>query len=130
MIAPVYYLLSFQDDGHEVTQRLRAEATSISKTLEENITSLINLVESYAKQRPRYTDLYWNEFPMIVESKMNNSLEVSIYNHIDSLKFIYKGLYDLVAPLTERWDRQELEDDNAFKKSPMKKKSHSNEPYY
>lgn len=115
MIAPVYYLLGKDGADKKSDEKvafLRKEMSSNSKIIAENVEKLTELVDRYAKQRPRYTDLYWNEFPMINDKKMNSNLEVSIFNHIDSLRHIFKGIYDTVFPLVGRWNVNSLEGEN------------------
>lgn len=111
MVAPVYYLLDGVK-GEETAKKIKKEILSSSKMILDNITNLQEYIERYAKSLPRYTDIYWNEFPMIQESKMNSNLEASIFNHIDSLRYIFKGISDLITPLVANWDLSSLEDDN------------------
>ena len=47
---------------------------------------------------------------MISQSKMNNNLEVTIFNHIDSLRYIFKGIYDTIGPLVGKWNVNSLTD--------------------
>ncbi|MAX65521.1 MAG: hypothetical protein CME66_01150 [Halobacteriovoraceae bacterium] len=112
MVAPVYYLLGDDDKAKEIVQRVKSETTSAAKAIEENIQGLASLIERYAKKLPRFTDIYWNEFPMIIEDKMNNSVEVGIFNHIDSLRYIFKGVYDVVFPLLAKWNLNTLSEEN------------------
>lgn len=112
MIAPVYYLLDSGDNDTKTTIRLKKEMLSSSKMIAENLEALLELIERYAKKLPRFTDIYWNEFPMIDDSKMNSKLEVSLFNQIDSLRYIFKGIYDVVFPLIGRWNINSLTDDN------------------
>lgn len=112
MISPIYYLLGEADKGVETTQRIRREVASSAKLIAENIEKLAEFIERYAKKRPRFTDIYWNEFPMIDNNKMNDSLEVSLFNQVDSLRYIFKGVYDLVFPLIGKWNLNSLTDDN------------------
>ena len=112
MIAPVFYLLGEDENGADKTQFIKREIQSSSKIILENFESLKEYIERYAKKLPRFTDIYWNEFPMINDKSMNSNLEVSIYNHIDSLRYIFKGIYDLVFPLLNKWNINTLTDDN------------------
>lgn len=112
MVAPVYYLLGEEKNGEALTEQLRKESISTAKILQENFQSLTELIEKHAKKLPRYTDIYWNEFPMIVENKMNSNTEASIFNLIDSLRYIFKGVYDLVTPILGKWDINTFEDEN------------------
>lgn len=112
MIAPLYYLLGEKDQDASKAQFIRKEIASHAKTVQENIISLTDLIEEHAKKLPRFTDIYWNEFPMILKTKMNNNLEVSLYNHIESLRYIFKSIYDLAFPFVDRWNVNTLTDDN------------------
>lgn len=112
MVAPVYYLLGEEDKGTQTAQMIKREVASSAKIIHENFEGLRDFIERYAKKLPRFTDMYWNEFPMIDEKKMNSNLEVSIYNHIDSLRYIFKGVNDLIVPLMSKWNLNSLTDDN------------------
>lgn len=111
MIAPVFYLLDSEHKGSEQVQRIRREVASSSKLIAENLENLSELIERFAKKLPRFTDIYWNEFPMIKESNMNSNLEVSLFNQIDSLRYIFKGVYDVVFPLVGKWNVNSLSEE-------------------
>jgi ATP-dependent DNA helicase DinG len=74
MVAPLYYLIGDDEKGAEATRRIRSEVLSSSKIIYDNILGLEEVIERYAKKLPRYTDIYWNEFPMILLNKMNYNL--------------------------------------------------------
>jgi len=112
MVAPVYYLLGATTNGAEKTTFIRREMASNAKLIAENYEGLRDSIERHAKKLPRFTDIYWNEFPMIKKESMNASLEVSIFNYIDSLRYIFKGIYDIAAPLMDKWEVGSLKDDN------------------
>ncbi len=112
MVAPVFYLLNDDNKGAELTASIRKEVSSSAKLIIENIVVLSDSIERYTKKLPRYTDIYWNEFPMIKEGGMNSNLEATIFNHIDSLRYIFRGVYDLTAPLLERWNANSLNDES------------------
>ena len=112
MVAPVYYLLGEDDKGADTTQRIKREIATSAKIIQENFSGLRDYIERYAKKLPRFTDIYWNEFPMINDKSMNSNLEVSIFNQIDSLRYIFKGIYDLIFPLVGRWNINSLTEEN------------------
>jgi ATP-dependent DNA helicase DinG len=112
MIAPVYYLLGEVEKGAETSLWVKREIASSAKIIQENFEGLKDYIERYAKKLPRFTDIYWNEFPMINEKSMNSNLEVSIFNHIDSLRYIFKGVNDIITPLLGKWNLNSLNDDN------------------
>lgn len=103
MIAPVFYLFGKLENGAELTINVKKEIASSAKLIQENIEVLADLIKRYAHKLPRFTDIYWNEFPMISQDKMNSSIEVSIFNQIDSLRYIFKGIYEIVFPYIGRW---------------------------
>lgn len=111
MVAPVFYLLNEEEHG-KTAKILKKEVANAQKVIAENILGLEEHIERLAKALPRYTDIYWNEFPMIQKSKMNKALEVSLYNTIDSLRYIFKGVYESIFPLVEKWNISDLKDDN------------------
>ncbi|MBT4792428.1 MAG: ATP-dependent DNA helicase, partial [Halobacteriovoraceae bacterium] len=112
MVAPVYYLAGNEKNGPELTAFIKKEIAASAKMIQENIINLGEYIERYAKKRQRYTDIYWNEFPMFIQDKLNSNMEVSIFNHIDSLRFIFKGIHDIVAPILGKWELNSLKEDN------------------
>jgi len=112
MVAPVFYLFGQLDNGSQLTQNLKKEISSSAKLITENAEKLTELIERYAKKLPRFTDIYWNEFPMITNDKMNSAIEVSLFNQIDSLRYIFKGIYDVLFPYIGRWNINSLNDEN------------------
>ena len=112
MVAPVYYLLGATDTEGKKTKFIKSEIASSSKMITENVQGLIDLIERSAKKLPRFTDIYWNEFPMVTSNRMNSELEVSLFNQIDSLRYIFQGVYDIIFPLMGRWNINSLNDEN------------------
>lgn len=115
MVAPVYYLLGAEKGDDELVQRIRKEASSTSKMIEENISELKNLIERFARKLPNYTDIYWNEFLMFNKDQLKDSLQASLYNQVDSLRYIFRGFYELILPLMNRWSMNTLNDENDLK---------------
>lgn len=115
MIAPVYYLLGAEKGDEELTQRLRKETAATAKMIEENVSELKNLIERFARKLSNYTDIYWNEFLMFRQDQLKDNLEASIFNQVDSLRYIFRGVYELIAPLANRWSLSQLNDENDLK---------------
>lgn len=116
-VGALYYLISnlFEDDevaSKKITE-IKDETTQTYKLLEDHVQILDDLVERYFKKMVRrYSDLYWNELPMIDKNKMNDSLAVSIYNHFDSVKNILEHLQEVLSPYSVMWDPKDFEDEN------------------
>lgn len=115
MIAPVFYLLGKDDGDEKLAQMIRKESLASATMIQENLAELKNLVERFARKLPRYTDIYWNEFLMLKQNQLKDNLEAALYNKMDSLRFIMKGVYELISPLMSRWDTQSLTDENDLK---------------
>lgn len=115
MIAPVFYLLGAEKGDEELTQRLRKEAAATAKMIDENVSELKNLIERFARKLSNYTDIYWNEFLMFQQEQLKDNLEAGLYNQVDSLRYIFRGFYDLILPLMSRWSINQLNDENDLK---------------
>lgn len=113
MIGPLYFLLGNEDNpDEELPKRIRKEIQSQTQMLLDHVNPLHDAIEKYVKRLPNYTDIYWNELKLIGRDKATNAIEVSIYNHLESLKFIMESIYKLLHPFMERWDIQALENDD------------------
>jgi len=114
MIGPLYYLLANEDNpDEEVPKRIRKEIQSQTQMLSDHVIPLMDSIEKYAKRLPNFTDIYWNEIKLLGRDKSSNAIEASIYNHLESLKFIFESINILLKPLIERWDIQDFENDDS-----------------
>ena len=111
MIAPLYYLLQSEEKDNLV-EDIRAEVPRLMALLSDNINSLKELIERYAKRAPRYTDIYWNEYPMLQKAFVSDELEQSIFNHLESLRFLLSEIFKMVAPFIGKWSSTEVEDES------------------
>jgi ATP-dependent DNA helicase DinG len=113
MIGPLYYLLGNEENpDEELPKKIRKEILSQTEMLADHVIPLMDSIEKYAKRLPNFTDIYWNEIKLIGREKSNNAIEASIYNHLESLKFIFESINILLKPLIERWDIQDFENDD------------------
>jgi ATP-dependent DNA helicase DinG len=113
MIGSLYYLIG-QDEGiaEDVPRKIRTEIQSFTSMLQDHVAPLAEQVENYAKRMPYYNDYYWNEIKLLGAKSAANNTEASLYNHLESLKFIFGGIYSFLKPYLERWDLSELENDD------------------
>mgnify|MGYP003665372303 CR=1 FL=1 len=114
-VGSLFYLLSrFESEAGESTPvitKIRERAYETAQMLKDHIDPLPDQFETYFKKMPRYTDIFWNELPMINGKKINDQLAQSIYNHLDSLKFIIQNFSNDLLPYVSRWEVKDLEDD-------------------
>ncbi len=113
-IGALFYLLSQQkeNDNQEVIRRIRAEAQSMVDILSQHLGSLSTMLEAYFKKQTRYSSQYWNEQPMIKKSGLKDALATSIYNQIESLKFVFANLSNLLAPYMAMFDPKSMQENN------------------
>lgn len=114
MIGPLYYLLGQEADvDEEVSRKIRKEIQEQTSMIQDHVLPLAEQIETYAKKLPNFTDIYWNEIKLLGSSKASNANEASIYNHLESLKFIFTSVYKLLNPFMERWELSELENNDS-----------------
>ncbi|MCP4911626.1 MAG: hypothetical protein GY909_00795 [Oligoflexia bacterium] len=114
-VGSLFYLLSrFEHEPGASTPeitKLRERAYETAQMMKEHLDPLPDQFETYFKKMPRYTDTFWNELPMINGQKVNDQLGQSIFNHLDSLKFIVQNFSSDLLPYVSRWEVKDLEDD-------------------
>lgn len=111
-IGALFYLLGKEDFHRDNIQKIRSEVNSMLEILAQHLTSLEPLVESFFKKLPKYSPLYWNEVPMISKSQVKDQLAISIYNHFESIKYVFKNLSALLAPYMAMFDPKNLKEQN------------------
>lgn len=111
ILGPLYYLLGAQEGNERKVEYLRKESTSLMEVLKDHLLPLADKIELFFKKMPRFTDIYWNEVPMIKREAVNDELSVSIFNHIESLKNIFEQLHALMIPYATQWQINEIKDD-------------------
>ncbi|EQC46100.1 helicase C-terminal domain-containing protein [Bacteriovorax sp. Seq25_V] len=109
-LGSLFYLLSNKDSeegAEEIINDLRVLSVDCAKMVAEHIYALPDKMEMVFKKMPRYTDKYWNELPMILNSE-TEPLRLSIFHHLESIYFILKSAYDAVYPYTVKWQAQDM----------------------
>ena len=108
----IYYLLEkSSDDGSVSTIRTRL-IESYEKIL-DYYNPLDKSVEQYFKKLPRYTDIYWNEKPMIRKDSLKDALSTGIYNSLEAMHLLLKDVAEFLNPYFERFELNSLDDDNS-----------------
>lgn len=108
-LGALFYILGQLENSPEDTiKRIREEVNSFSSIINDHIDSLQESIERTMKRQSNFTDLYWNEIPMIKSSQLNNNQEAAIFNHIESLAYVFQSLHDLLSPFAIKWEPQTL----------------------
>lgn len=113
MVGPLYYLLGNEENpDEELPKKIRKEVQSQTQMIQDHVIPLMDSIEKYAKKLPNFTDIYWNEIKLLGREKSSNTIEASIYNHLESLRYIFESVHSLLSPLMDRWDIQDFENDD------------------
>lgn len=114
-IGSLFYIFGqLEAEPEEKIKRIRSEIQSLSSIINDHKDPLLESIERTIKKQRNYTDIYWNEIPMIKKTQLNNNLESAIFNHIESLSFVFQQLYDLLTPYAVKWDPQTLGDNESL----------------
>lgn len=108
-LGSLFYILGQLENSPEDTiKRLKGEAQSFSSIISDHKDSLSESIERTMKRQNNFTDIYWNEIAMIKKDQLNNAQEAAIFNHIESLAYVFQSLYDLLSPYAIKWEPQAL----------------------
>jgi len=114
-IGSLFYLLAQNErskgESSPTINRLKEFVTDKTTHLEDLAKELNDDIENYFKKLPRFTELYWNECPMI-EERASDSLGMRIYGGMESLKNILGGISDIFSPYLEQFDLKNQKEDN------------------
>jgi ATP-dependent DNA helicase DinG len=114
-IGSLFYLLaqneSVEGESTPIIGEIRARIQDAQQSLGDHLQGLPTIIESFFKKRPKYTDIFWNESPM-VDKKRGDELSHAVFNHLDSIRFIISDLNIYLLPYHSRWDVKELTNEN------------------
>ncbi len=115
-VGALFFLISSNEEDNEVATakitELRDFVRESNQILKEHLESLGDTFESFFKQRPRYTSLYWNEIPMPSKKGLNQESLVAIYNALESIGYIIKTLCDKFEPYSSLYEPGNLKEEN------------------
>lgn len=110
-LGSLFYLLANKaeegENSEEIVSELRTLSIDSANALNDHIFSMPDKLEMVFKKMPRYTDLYWNELPMILSSEQE-PLRLSIFHHLESVFYVLKSVYDKVYPHMIRWQPTDM----------------------
>lgn len=115
-IGSLFYLLaqneSVAGESSEVIRTLRDETLKAFQMLTDHLAPLKDLIASYFKRMPKYTELFWNELPMLNRVTHGESSAQAILNHLESVHFILQTYMNLLLPYAGRYDVKNLKSEN------------------
>lgn len=114
-LGSLFYLLAQNEaevgESTPVIGEIRESANQTNEMLKDHILSLPDSLETYFKKKPRYTDTFWNELPMIPEKGRHDQLSMSIRKNFESIHYIVQTFYETLIPYAARWEVKSLDDE-------------------
>jgi len=114
-IGSLFYLLAEMEEeagaSTPVITSLREGTLETYQMMQDHLKALPDLMELFFKRNSRYTDIFWNELPMVDKSRPQDAHALGIFNHLDSLYFILRNFSDLLMPHASRFDVKSFKND-------------------
>lgn len=114
-VGSLFYLMAqneiHQGESSNIIKEIREETLKAHQILQDHIVPMSETVSLYFKKMPRYTEIFWNELPMITRDHTENSA-LSILNHLESMHFVFSNLIKVLEPHAARFDIKNLKTEN------------------
>lgn len=115
-VGSLFYLLA-QNEEHEgessdVIKSLREETLKTHQMLNDHLQPLGEKIGLYFKRMPKYTEIFWNELPMINPEIHKESTASAIINSLTSVHFILSTFLAHFVPYAGRFDVKNLKSEN------------------
>lgn len=111
-VGSLFYLLAQNEDvsgdSSEVIKALREETMKSHQMLTDHLSPLRELISMYFKRMPKYTELFWNELPMLNRLTQTENNAQAILNHLESVHFILQTYLNHLLPFSGRFDAKNL----------------------
>ncbi len=115
-IGSLFYLLaqneSVSGESNEVIRTLREETLKTYQMLTDHLAPLREMIAFYFKRMPKYTELFWNELPMLSRLTHTESTAQGILNHLESIHFILQTYLNQLVPFAGRFEAKNLKSEN------------------
>ncbi|MEA9356154.1 helicase C-terminal domain-containing protein [Bacteriovorax sp. PP10] len=115
-VGSLFYLLAQNEttpgESSEVIKTLREETLKAYTMLMDHLTPLGEKMGLYFKRMPKYTELFWNELPMINRETHKEQIATSILNSLESVHFILETYMNHFLPYAGRFDVKNLKSEN------------------
>ncbi len=115
-VGSLFYLLAQNEfepgDSSEVIKMIREETLKTYQMLNDHLNPMSELIIFYFKKMPKYTEIFWNELPMLNRVTHSESHAQAILNHLESVQFILQNYLSLMLPFSGRFDVKNLKSEN------------------
>ena len=115
-VGSLFYLLAQNEtevgESNEVIKGLREETLKTYQMLMDHLLPLSEKMSLFFKRMPKYTELFWNELPMLNRETHKESNAQSILNSLESVHFILQTYMAYFLPYSGRFDVKNLKSEN------------------
>lgn len=115
-VGSLFYLLAQNEtnegESTEIIRNIREESLKTFNMISDHIVPLSEALSLYFKKMPKYTELYWNELPMVNRETHQDVLAQKIISHLESMSFILTSYLNILTPYAGRFDVKNLKNDN------------------
>jgi ATP-dependent DNA helicase DinG len=115
-IGSLFYLLAQNEnepgESNEVIKNLREETLKTYQMLMDHLAPLGEKMSMFFKRMPKYTELFWNELPMLNRETHKESSAQAILNSLESVHFILQTYISHLMPFSGRFDVKNLKSEN------------------
>lgn len=112
-IGSLFYLLAQKEDevgeSTPIINALREASQETYQMLMDHLRMLPDVFEQFFKKQPRYTDIFWNEAPMVAGDSSQDPQGRAIFNHLESILFILNQYAEKLVPYTSLFEVKNLE---------------------
>ena len=119
-VGSLFYLLAqnelLEGESSEVIRKLREGTLKTFQMLTDHLGPLRDLIEMYFKRMPKYTEMFWNELPMLNRTTHTESNAQAILNHLESVHFILQTYANDFVPFAGRFEAKNLKSENELYK--------------
>jgi ATP-dependent DNA helicase DinG len=111
-LGPLFYLLQQEDreDTLAKIEQLSERMHFLRQTTQDHATLILDNLELLCKKSMQYSELYWNERPLLdigaVQRSDVNALEKKMLYSLSSLLGAWSEVHQLLLPYAERFDAQ------------------------
>ncbi|MFA6235993.1 MAG: helicase C-terminal domain-containing protein [Bacteriovorax sp.] len=115
-VGSLFYLLaqneSMEGESSDVIKKVREETLKSYQMLSDHLVPMRELIAMYFKRMPKYTELFWNELPMLNRTTHTESNAQGILNHLESVHFILQTYLNHLLPYAGKYDVKNLKSEN------------------
>ncbi len=114
-IGALFYMIAHyeetQDNSKALIEDIKKKSSDCQEILQEHLQFFEEKVEIYFKKRPRYSEMYWNESPMVTREASHID-ERSMALDLENIFLLLSDFIKILSPYASLFEKAEKEEDN------------------